>query len=677
MQQNQPSRALTYVLAGFFLLFFFLRFHQLGVKPMHHDEGVNAFFFQNLIKTGTFKYDPANYHGPALYYIQLLPTWLDSLGKTNFLEGITDVSIRTGVATAGVLVLLGLLWASHRIGRWGALAAFLLAGFSCDLLYFSRYFIHEIFVVLFTLGIYLGGTRYADTRKPGFLYLMAASASLLYCTKETSVLIMGVLLISAFLTPLTHWLMSPSDGKTMPPASNPFWKDPAFQQHLLISLGLAAGIWAFLYSSFFKNPQGLIDSLKTFLIWSRTGTESTHNKEFSYFMNNLLIKYEFAPTVLSLFGGLLAFILNEKKGLFLAYWTMGLLLVHSIIPYKTPWLVITLLLPMFLLSGYGVQTLINKISDDESIQNKKASFTALAVGLSLLLFMQTPQTLRIVFREYDNEKHAQAYAHTVRDIYRLIDDIGFIARMAPEREEIRINIVSTIDWPLPYYLRKYPKALFWERIKDIGPVDAPMIISLNRQEVELKPLLKDTYLTKSYTLRPGVPLVLFINERYAKGFESQILRIPHFSVSLQPKSPLLPGLKQELFKGSQFWGSPTDSTRQDLSFFWSSDEDKPAQGPFSMIWSGYLKIPAAGTYQFSLESDDGSWLFIDDTLVIDNGGAHISTVKSHAAILSAGFHKIQIKYFDIGGEAIFHILWAPPKASGFTPLSKAFFHSEK
>ena len=48
-----------------------MRFYELGMKPLHHDEGVNGFFLTNLFRDGAYKYDPANYHGPTLYYISL------------------------------------------------------------------------------------------------------------------------------------------------------------------------------------------------------------------------------------------------------------------------------------------------------------------------------------------------------------------------------------------------------------------------------------------------------------------------------------------------------------------------------------------------------------------------------------------------------------------------------
>src|SRR5690242_8646094 len=48
-----------------------LRFAFLAIKPFHHDEGVNGFFLTGLVKDANYHYDPANYHGPSLYFLTL------------------------------------------------------------------------------------------------------------------------------------------------------------------------------------------------------------------------------------------------------------------------------------------------------------------------------------------------------------------------------------------------------------------------------------------------------------------------------------------------------------------------------------------------------------------------------------------------------------------------------
>ncbi len=59
-----------------------------------------------------------------------------------------------------------------------------------------------------------------------------------------------------------------------------------------------------------------------------------------------------------------------------------------------------------------------------------------------------------------------------------------------------------------------------------------------------------------------------------------------------------------------------------------------------------------GTHAFTLNSDDGSLLFIDGGLVVDNGGAHAPQTTSGSTSLTAGLHPFEIQFFeDFGGPS--------------------------
>jgi hypothetical protein len=64
---------------------------------------------------------------------------------------------------------------------------------------------------------------------------------------------------------------------------------------------------------------------------------------------------------------------------------------------------------------------------------------------------------------------------------------------------------------------------------------------------------------------------------------------------------------------------------------------------------GCLKVDADGTYTFTLNSDDGSQLFIDGTLVVDDGGVHGPQVVSGSAGLTAGTHSFEVTFFECCG----------------------------
>jgi len=69
-------------------------------------------------------------------------------------------------------------------------------------------------------------------------------------------------------------------------------------------------------------------------------------------------------------------------------------------------------------------------------------------------------------------------------------------------------------------------------------------------------------------------------------------------------------------------------------------------------FNGYIFILETGNYTFSTLSDDGSKLFIDDELIVDNDGIHWANEAYGAVKLEKGFHKINISYFDLTGGTI-------------------------
>lgn len=70
---------------------------------------------------------------------------------------------------------------------------------------------------------------------------------------------------------------------------------------------------------------------------------------------------------------------------------------------------------------------------------------------------------------------------------------------------------------------------------------------------------------------------------------------------------------------------------------------------FALRFSGTLNIPHDGKYSFWLTSDDGSRMYLDGRLVIDNDGLHGNVEKQTQLQLDAGPHGLVVTYFDNGG----------------------------
>src|SRR5215510_15916555 len=267
-----------------------LRLYALELKPMHHDEGVNGFFLTNLVRSGIYKYDPSNYHGPTLYYLTL---------PSIVVFGLSTFAVRLVTALFGIATVALILALRRHLGTIGALAAAALLAVSPGSVFYSRYFIHEQLFVFFTLGIVVAVLYFFETRKTLFLMLAFASAALLFATKETAF----VSVITLFLSWLVVKIVASSSFDSRGIFLDRYRRRSGTRQHMLanvpgksrraqLSIATAVILFIFLnvifYSSFFSNWQGVSDSLSAFKIWSKTGTSEFHAKPIVTYFGWLL-----------------------------------------------------------------------------------------------------------------------------------------------------------------------------------------------------------------------------------------------------------------------------------------------------------------------------------------------------------------------------------------------------
>ena len=81
---------------------------------------------------------------------------------------------------------------------------------------------------------------------------------------------------------------------------------------------------------------------------------------------------------------------------------------------------------------------------------------------------------------------------------------------------------------------------------------------------------------------------------------------------------------------------------------------------FAIQYTGEFFVSKSGNHTFHLTSDDGSRLFIDGEMVIDNDGVFAATHKTAIINLSAGVHEIELRYFEQGGPGSVDLDWSGP-----------------
>lgn len=124
------------------------------------------------------------------------------------------------------------------------------------------------------------------------------------------------------------------------------------------------------------------------------------------------------------------------------------------------------------------------------------------------------------------------------------------------------------------------------------------------------------------------------------------------------------GLNGRYYLNLQWEGNPV-LTRNDPTPYLKGDMGYHLTGAdaYSVKWSGWILIPHPGKYRFATISDDGSFLWLNKTLSIDNGGPHGLQRVSTEMVLEQGVYPIEIAYFQIGGYSAMRTRWAPPGES--------------
>ncbi len=149
---------------------------------------------------------------------------------------------------------------------------------------------------------------------------------------------------------------------------------------------------------------------------------------------------------------------------------------------------------------------------------------------------------------------------------------------------------------------------------------------------------------------------------YAKLVEPMMSR-----VTLKPQAAirpghLLPGLRFEYYEG-QFEELPNFDALTPAVSGWTgriSLDPAPALDAMALQFDGFIQVPADGVYTFGTRSNDGSQVFIGDTLVVDNGGLHTMRGESGFIALRKGYHPLRVTYFQSGAMYGLEFSYAGP-----------------
>ena len=511
------SKYLLAILLLEMVLALVLRTHNLNERPMHTDEAVQALKFSELLETGQYKYDPKRFHGPTLYYFTLPVAWLR--GQKD-LQQIDEHTVRLVSAIIGSALVLSLFWLRDGLGKIGLLTAGALITVSPAMVYYSRYYIQEMLLVTFTAGLLGCGWRYYRDRRLVWAVGIGVFAGLMHATKESC-------LISwfAILAALTACWITAKRVQYKKPDNIGLTKNDTFT-HGISACTVAVIVSVTFYSSFFSNLQGVWDSLIAPFTYSLA---PEHEKPIFYYLRLLtglegrigVLASEITIVGFALAGAIISFRedwLSTATGQlrrFLTYYTLTIFLIYSLLPYKTPWLILSALLGLVLMAGSGLEAICNR-SQKLPI---RAGITAIFLSALAVLCQGA---LLVNFRYYADERNPYAYVHPNADVLKIEERLKQLAALSPDGQELRVNVISEEYWPLPWYLRGFNQVGYWSEIPE-HPDASVIIVSAKFQEALDTKLLKQ-YQVEYRGLRPGVILLIYIEKELWDNFLREITR---------------------------------------------------------------------------------------------------------------------------------------------------------
>lgn len=177
----------------------------------------------------------------------------------------------------------------------------------------------------------------------------------------------------------------------------------------------------------------------------------------------------------------------------------------------------------------------------------------------------------------------------------------------------------------------------------------------------------NTTLVRARCFYGGKPVSRVIEQEFAK-----VAPLP-----AADRADLLPGLNYAYYEGG--WDSIPNFDRMEPAARGIVDtiglSPRRRDERFGLRLDGYLDVPADGLYLMSLESDDGSVLEVDDSLVVENDGLHGSLEKSGYVPLRRGPHRMRISYFNNLGDKELRLRYALAGEVSRVPTREELFHS--
>jgi uncharacterized protein (TIGR03663 family) len=477
-------KQLPWIEIGILALAASLRVAMLDIKPPHFDEGVNGWFVDQMTRTGYFRYDPTNYHGPLHFYAVFLSQTL--LGRNLW-------ALRLPAVVVSLLAVWSLLRFREHFGPFTARIAALAMAVSPAYVFYGRYSIHESWLVLFSILVFWGWLGLWEKGERRFLFALLAGTAGMILTKETYIVHIGSFLLAGLVLVALQKLLP---SRPAVPIARQLWS----WKDLACGAGLAIFVTVFFYSGTFMDFSALSGLYESFAVWFHTGvTDSGHEKStyqigpLNHYWVALMVRYEW-PALLGLALCARYIAPSEARLRYLAIYGCGVLLAYSLIPYKTPWCIVSILWPFYFMLG-PMMAAASTLSPGGLAYGIPR--LALLVSLAGSAFL----SVRLNFYRFTNESEPYVYVQTFPDIETLTKPLLDMAGKDSRYYHVRGHILLESYYPLPWMLGDFTQIGYYKNDEPPDRYDADFVVAQVSQMEKIESGLAGEYYKRRFRLR--------------------------------------------------------------------------------------------------------------------------------------------------------------------------------
>ncbi|MEO6122190.1 MAG: flippase activity-associated protein Agl23 [Ilumatobacteraceae bacterium] len=446
----------------------------LGLRPMAHDEAIDARFSWMARAGGVIEYDPI-YHGPLRFY-------LEGFVLNHF--GITPGWTRLVAALAGIAATIVIAYSTRLLGRFGAPFAALLFTISPTVLTVTRTGREDSLTGLVSLALLLVIANALIEPKPRHIIGAGALLAVSFTLKETT-FIFGLAGFVFFVGLVIQALRRRDRG-----AGSFFTRLGALgRQPWMWSFVAFVAIFLFVFTSAFRYGKGfksgLVDGIEYW--WSQHDVRRGSQRWFFY--ATIYVGYEWLVIGAATIGLVVTVRRRATPRSMIGAWfaTMAIVqfAVYSWAGEKFAWLALHPLIPAVLLGGLGGQALVERFRNRTDAS--PARLRLAAAGMVVLAVGTAAIGLRPAITDGADTRELLVTVQTTTSVPEIADRLAD-ARAAGTLGPILIDERDSGSWPWAWYVQGW---------NDIGYFTIDPTVAL--------PAGYDAYIVSASTDPPPVP----------------------------------------------------------------------------------------------------------------------------------------------------------------------------